>query len=187
MQQTQNVTPEKTMDLIKKSIKKIEAESLTEETSVAVWNKIERLEKLGLKSQARILEQEIVLRQKLNKLKEWDYNILTHSSIEKYDGSTSMGLKNVVKIDSVEKYVGIDNSTAAKDKIIPDVVLDKFQEAKDRCLFDSFAILWVEKIKNDPLLLGQIDGCSDYFFIAEWGDDIKFEDIANENNIHVKE
>lgn len=42
---------------------------------------------------------------------------------------------------------------------------------------DTFSVLWVEKVK-DPLLLGCIDGCKDFFLICEWGDDIKFDDIV---------
>lgn len=89
--------------------------------------------------------------------------------------ATKDGIK--IHIDPLETYVGNPQSGEAKDRIIPDKVLDKLDEAKERKLFDTFSVLWVEKVK-DPLLLGCIDGCKDFFLICEWGDDIKFDDIV---------
>jgi hypothetical protein len=30
----------------------------------------------------------------------------------------------------------------------------------------------------DPIIFGKIDGCTDRFFIAQWDDDVKIEDIV---------
>ena len=64
-------------------------------------------------------------------------------------------------------------------------VLDKLEEAKKLGCFDSFEIAKVEEIK-DPILFGRISGCPDYFFIAQWGEDIKIEDILMEDIEDVK-
>ena len=181
-QQPEQPSGEKTLTLIKKSIKQIKAEAVSEEAQKQVGDKIERLKKFGITTQAQILEQELKLRIKLARVQEWDYKVLPYDAIKEFESINKMtatkdGLK--VHINSLDKYCGIVEGALideAKDKIIPDFVLDKIEEAKDRQIFDEFNILWVEKVK-DPLLLGSIKGCKDYFFICEWGEDIKFEDL----------
>jgi hypothetical protein len=176
----ENITAQKALTMIKKSVKQINSEKITTEKSTAIWNKIERLEKLGLKAQAAILEAEITLRQKLNALMEWDYKLLPSDKIDEYNGKYDKNNdKIMVHVDSVQTYIGTKDTSIAKDKVIPDNVLGDFEVAQDRKLFDAYSILWVEKVK-DPLLLGMIDGCKDYFLIAEWGDDVKFDDIVKE-------
>ncbi len=63
------------------------------------------------------------------------------------------------------------------DKIPPDDVLESLKEAKAKECFDSFHIAYIRKVK-DPLLFGKIDDFKNlYFFVAQWGDDVKIEDI----------
>ncbi len=63
------------------------------------------------------------------------------------------------------------------DKIPPDDVLVALKEAKTKECFDSFHIAYIRKVK-DPILFGKIDDFKNlYFFIAQWGDDVKIEDI----------
>lgn len=61
----------------------------------------------------------------------------------------------------------------------PTSVLDALEKAKaDKC-FDEFEIAkidWKEEIK-DPILFARVNSCSDRFFISQWDDDVKFEDI----------
>jgi hypothetical protein len=48
----------------------------------------------------------------------------------------------------------------------------------DDC-FDSFEIAkiqWKREIK-DPILFGRIDGCPDRFYVSQWDDDVRIEDI----------
>ena len=61
----------------------------------------------------------------------------------------------------------------------PPSVLEALENAKKFNCFDSYEIAkidWIEQIK-DPILFGVIEGCSDKFFISQWDDDVKFEDI----------
>lgn len=169
--------PEGTLALIKKSIKEIKAEAVGEEAQKRVQVKINRLKELGVTAQAKILELELQVRVKLMRLQEWDYKVLPFEAIKEYDGKTVNSYTLRVHIDLLEAYCGAGED--AKDKIIPNAVLDKLEEAKDRQVFDQVSVLWVEKVK-DPLLLGSIEGCKDYFLIAEWGEDVKFDDIVKE-------
>ena len=58
--------------------------------------------------------------------------------------------------------------------IPPEFVLKKIEE--HRVSFDTLVIAEVNSVK-DPLLLGRINGCSDRYFIAQWGEDVKLDDI----------
>lgn len=59
----------------------------------------------------------------------------------------------------------------------PNHVLKSLKEAKKRKCFDKFCVGHIRKVK-DPILFGQIDGFAElYFFIDQWGEDVKIEDI----------
>lgn len=170
----------KQFNLLKKSLKQIRAEPFGGDVRVRIEKKINRLENAGATKQALILEAEIRTRESLVRLQEWDYKVLPKAAIDKFQKENTMtftrdGLK--LHVDQLEAYVGNPKSGEAKDRILPDDVLEKLEEAKERELFDSFAVLWAEKVK-DPIVLGCVDGCEDYFFIAEWSDDITFEQIT---------
>lgn len=170
----------KTLQLIKKSVRQIKADAVSKDAEKRVKDKIDRLERLGIKAQAVVLKAELSLRIRLARVMEWNYKVLPHEELQKFElankvTSTRDGLK--VHVDHLKDYVG--NTTIEvekKDMVIPDFVLDKLSEATDRQVFDGYAVLWVEKVK-DPLLLGCIKGCKDYFLIAEWGDDVRFDEI----------
>lgn len=63
----------------------------------------------------------------------------------------------------------------------PPHVVDALEKAtKDDC-FDFFEvgkINWIREVK-DPILFGRIKGSTDRFFIAQWDDDIRLEDLIN--------
>ncbi len=62
-------------------------------------------------------------------------------------------------------------------KLPPDEVLQKLKDAQDKDIFDTFHIAYIVRVK-DPILFGKIKAFSNlYFLIAQWGDDVKFEDI----------
>ena len=65
------------------------------------------------------------------------------------------------------------------EKLPPSNVLTALEAAIDDKCFDSFEIAkiaWIEEIK-DPILFGIIENCSDKFFISQWDDDVKIEDL----------
>jgi hypothetical protein len=64
----------------------------------------------------------------------------------------------------------------------PDCLLD-LKKAKDMNCFDSFEVAKVEtvEVRPDPIIFGRINNCVDRFFITQWDDDVKIEDILKEN------
>jgi len=66
-------------------------------------------------------------------------------------------------------------------QIPPVHVLNALSIARKMDLFDRFEIGkidWIKEIK-DPIVFGRIDGCEDRFFISQWDDDVKIEDLLN--------
>ena len=68
-------------------------------------------------------------------------------------------------------------------KIPPANVLDLLEKAKDMNCFDSFEIAAIERQVQtpDPILFGRIKGNTDRFFIGQWDDDVKIEDLIKSN------
>lgn len=64
----------------------------------------------------------------------------------------------------------------------PDCLLD-LKKAKEMGCFDSFEVAKVQtvEVRPDPIIFGLIDNCEDKFFITQWDDDVKIEDILNES------
>ncbi len=156
-----------------RSIEKIEATPFTGAEKERLETKIARLQAVGATRQAEILEKQLRLRQRLVALKDWDYPVLKRTTLEKFQSSN---YKVRLHIHDLEHYVGNTDAGDEKDRLIPDDVLDKIEQAKERKLFDAFQVMWAEQVK-DPIVFGVLDGCQDMFFVAEWDDDITFEQL----------
>jgi len=61
----------------------------------------------------------------------------------------------------------------------PQPVLDALKEAQKKEVFDTYEVGKVESVvdRPDPIVFGRIKGCDDRFFIAQWDNDVKIEDI----------
>ena len=73
-------------------------------------------------------------------------------------------------------------------EVPPADVLDAVEKAQaDKC-FDTFEVAKIEwhKEVKDPIVFGRIFGCSDRFFIAQWDDDVKIEDILDAGKAEKK-
>ena len=68
-------------------------------------------------------------------------------------------------------------------EVPPADVLEKVKEAKARNCFDYFEVAKVEtvEVRPDPIIFGRIKGVEDRFFVAQWDNDVKIEDILMEN------
>lgn len=68
-------------------------------------------------------------------------------------------------------------------EIPPDAVLEALEKAQELNCFDYFEVAKIEarvEIK-DPIIFGCIKGCPDKFYVAQWDDDVKIQDILKEN------
>lgn len=65
-------------------------------------------------------------------------------------------------------------------KIPPQEALSAMEAAVERKCFDTFEVAYIDNVK-DPILFGRVEGCPDRFFVAQWDDDVKIEDLLKEN------
>lgn len=84
--------------------------------------------------------------------------------------SMGLGSYQVLAFTPIELYA----------EIPPDHVLENLKKAKEIGCFDSFQVAHIHEVK-DPILFGRIKECSDRFFIDQWDDDVKIEDILMPN------
>ena len=137
----------------------------------------ERLSKLGLKGAAKRIED---FRERARKLdiayKHFRY--ITPAKLlafnEKLKKETLKEDKNSARYKHLA-FISIEQFNA----IPPEETLQKIEQAIEKDCFDSFEICkveWKEEIK-DPIVFGVINGCPDKFFVSQWDDDIKVDDI----------
>jgi hypothetical protein len=70
--------------------------------------------------------------------------------------------------------------------IPPSDVMAETKIARERGCFDTFEVAYVqekrEHIKRpDPIVFGLVEGCTDRFYVAQWGDDVKITDLLKTN------
>jgi hypothetical protein len=65
-------------------------------------------------------------------------------------------------------------------KIPPQDALQRLEQAMNDNIFDTFEVATIQWIKEviDPIIFGRIEGCPDRFFVAQWDDDVRIEDIV---------
>lgn len=134
---------------------------------------LEEIEKLGLTTAVKKLKQAEKMKKAYGK-----YLFITQNTVNKFneklkvdtliEDKHSTSFKRLVFI-SLEQY----------SQLPPDDVLEALNNAqKDDC-FDTYEIAkidWIKEVK-DPILFGVIEGCADKFFISQWDDDVKIEDL----------
>jgi hypothetical protein len=61
----------------------------------------------------------------------------------------------------------------------PQGVLNKVKEAKDLGCFDYFEVATIQSVRviPDPIIFGRISGSDNRYYIAQWDNDVKIEDI----------
>jgi len=127
--------------------------------------KAKLLKELGMDAVAETLLKKKRGRERLLKAVEI-YQYATSEDIDDFNAEMKNHGRRLVIVE-VKDY----------KRLPPDNVLEALKKAQADDLFDSFHIAYIERVK-DPILFGQIKAFKNlYFFIAQWGDDVKFEDI----------
>jgi hypothetical protein len=134
---------------------------------------LERLSKLGFKSVVKKAGRLVRMKTAYS-----DYLFVTPSHINDFNEKLKKEtLREDKRAFHYKKLVFIP---LEKYEAIPDVnSLNALEVAQKRGIFDSFGVVkieWKEEIK-DPIIFGRIDGCEDYFFISQWDDDVKVEEL----------
>lgn len=101
-----------------------------------------------------------------------DFNLALHDKTLR----TEKGTYGPTQIYDELKFTNLQ----AYAQVPPLEVLDKLQVAVERECFDSFEVAEIKttRVVADPIIFGRVEGCSDRFFVAQWDDDVKFEDLV---------
>lgn len=133
-----------------------------------------RLEKLGLKNAAKKLDGA----QKLA-IAYAKYGFISQDKVDRFNDK--LKVETLTQDKTARSYKRL-LFTALENyhKIPPQDVLVRLESAMNDAVFDGFEIATIQWIKEviDPILFGRIDGCPDRFFVAQWDDDVRIEDIV---------
>jgi hypothetical protein len=95
-----------------------------------------------------------------------DYRYATSEDLDDFNKEMRQYSKELVVV-KIKDY----------ERIPPDDVLAELKAAQAKECFDTFHIAYIRKVK-DPILFGKINDFPNlFFFVAQWGDDVKIEDI----------
>jgi len=138
---------------------------MSKETRMNPKEKISLLKELGMEGIAAKLLRKKTGKEKLLKAIN-DYRYATQEEIDDFNEEMREHNKELV-IEEIKD----------SKKLPPDNVLVELRSAKNKGCFDKFHIAYIRAVK-DPILFGKIDGFDTlYFYIAQWGDDVKIEEI----------
>lgn len=139
--------------------------------------KITYLRTLGLTAVADTLETTVGLTAKLKEAYA-RYRYLAPSAIERFQAKLQ---EETCQVDGgVTSYKRLRfTRLESYPTLPPDEVLVALEQAKGYQCFDYFEVADLETVKQypDPLLLGCITNCADKFFITQWDQDVKIQDI----------
>lgn len=139
------------------------------------------LEELGFKAAADSLKQKRELARKLRIAFEF-YRVVTPEHITAFNEKLYKSSRADAKIGyTYQKLAFVP--IGQYGEVPPAAALEALREAKKRNCFDRFEVAKIESVTviPDPILFGCIDGCDNKYFIAQWDDDVKIEDILKED------
>lgn len=139
----------------------------------------------GFKKAGEKAQEDYALAKKLL-LAYADYQIVTKKNFDDFNkalkAKTHRSLDRYTQVWKEVKLQRIENY----EQLPPVEVLELVAAAKKTELFDKFEVAYIANTHYhrdpDPIVFGSINGCSDLFFIAQWGDDMKLTDLLGETN-----
>ena len=140
------------------------------------------LEKSGFTKAAEVAKENAKRAGKLARAYE-HYRYVSQESIEAFQDKLYEETKKRTGKAGVDEYVTYDalvfDSVEEYPGIPPADVLGVVSTARSSGVFDDYEVAYVKSVRvyNDPIIFGRIKGCSDRFFIAQWGDDVKLTDL----------
>lgn len=151
-------------------------------------NKInaKKLEKLGLTTAGKELKEREQFERKCMLAYEF-YRAVTPEHIDRHNDKLKKNTLKMTGKEGADLYHNYDKlqfiALKDYDKIPPTTALKELEIAQGRKCFDNFEVCKIESVREykDPIIFGRIDKCPDKFFVCQWDNDIKIEDILEEN------
>ena len=142
---------------------------------------IEKLEKVGLKTASNRVKELQELRRKMTIA----YEHFRYVKPEKFDNFNKKLKQETLREDKKAYYYKHLIFIKLEDysEVPPVFVVDALEKAQEFNCFDYFEVCKIEdKVEvKDPIVFGCINNCPDKFFISQWDDDVKIEQILKEN------
>lgn len=134
----------------------------------------ERLVKCGFTEAAKELQLKKRLAQKLMMAYE-HYRFMQLNVIHQFNYDLQRTERKTLEFIRIGSYGAVP----------PPEVLEALEKAQALTVdgvkvFDSYEVAVISEVR-DPLLFGIVEGCTDKFFLAEWGDDVKISDLLKAN------
>jgi len=65
----------------------------------------------------------------------------------------------------------------------PPEAMQQVKHAAERQIFNTFEVAKIESVMEykDPIVFGRIIGCPDRFYICQWDNDVKIDDLIGQN------
>lgn len=148
-------------------------EEIVQQTEQQTETGSDRLKRLGLTAVATKLSKA----EKMKAAYE-NYLFLSAEKIDRFN--KKLMNESLTENQRTRAYKRLQFIPLAKyTELPPPNVLEALEKAQNLNCFDTFEIAkidWIREMK-DPILFGVIEGCTDKFFISQWDDDVKVEDI----------
>ena len=137
-----------------------------------------RLEKLGLKRCAKNFEETKKFVQKCAIAYE-RYRFVRQEKIDAFNEKLK---KKTQKKGSYTFDKLVCRNLEEVTEIPPESALLELEKAQNLNVFDRFEVARIESVEErpDPILFGRIDKCPDRFYIAQWDNDVKIEDLISD-------
>lgn len=161
---------------------------------------LELLKDLGMDVAAHELESKMVKQRKLHTAYQ-KFQFITKQAVDSYNAKLKEKTECYwdhemkKKLDKKTALTGTRGNKHAYDQLVfcslreyaqvpPVSVLEKIRAASELKCFDSFTVAKIESVVKvvDPIVFGQIKGCTDLFYIDQWDNDVKIEDLLKEQS-----
>lgn len=132
---------------------------------------IDRLAKLGFKA-ASAEVKELATRKRKMALAYELYRFVRPEKIQEFNAKLMKETR-----DKNGGYKMLDFQSIEQYKNVPPAdVLNALEAAQGHKCFDKYEVAFIRQVE-DPILFGLINGCGDLFYLAQWDNDVKIEDI----------
>lgn len=141
----------------------------------------EKLEKLGFTTASNKIKEVAELKRKMVIAYE-HFRYVKPDKFQMFEAK--LRAETMQETHNERRYKTLAFIPIEKYSEIPPVdVLEKLEKAQEMNCFDYFEVAKIEarvEVK-DPIIFGCIKGCPDKFYVAQWDDDVKIQDILKEN------
>lgn len=141
------------------------------------------LRELGLTEAANKVKHQREMARKLRIAFE-HFRVVTPEQLTRFQGELMDKVSKFAIYSGTYTYQALKfTAMEAYPNVPPGDVLQAIRDARKLKCFDRFEVLTLETVEviPDPVVFGVINGCDNKYFVAQWDDDVKIEQILRED------